>query len=134
MFTNLDHLQLCILCVPIRPSIRAQLAFGLHGSQPAIETLELLLHLSKFGQTTVQLSTGLSQLGLVKPPLLLKAFQGSFLYLGQTPRNDQFSAQQQRVEESLALRAVQLQLLSVHTERCFSSKCFFDCPHNIFVK
>lgn len=112
MFTNLDHLKLRILRVTIRPAIRTQLGFGLHGFQPAVEALELLLHLSKFGQSTVELSAGIGQPGLVEPPLLLKGFQRSLLDLGQTPGNDGLSAQQQGVQQSLALCAVQLQLLS----------------------
>lgn len=81
---NLYHLQLCILSGSVRPPMTAQLRFGLHAFQPAVETLELLLHLPEFGQCAVELSAGVGQPGLVEPPLLLQTFQSSVLYLGQT--------------------------------------------------
>ncbi|TNN53330.1 hypothetical protein EYF80_036484 [Liparis tanakae] len=86
---------------------------ALHLLLPAGETLELLLHLTQFGQRAVELSPAVGQPALVQPPLLLQHLQGPVLRLRQAPVGDQLTTHQQGVEQSLALGAVQLQLLEL---------------------
>lgn len=109
--TNLYQLELSIFGGAVRPPVATQLCFGLHALQPAVKTLKLLLHLAEFGQRTVQLSASVGKPGLVQPPLLLHGLQCSVFDLRQAPGNDQLPTDQQGVEQSLTLCAVQLQFL-----------------------
>ena len=109
--TNLNQLELSVLGGAVGPAVATQLSFGLHTPQPAVQSLELLLHLPQLGQGTVELGPGVPQPALVQPPLLLGHLQGSLLHLGQPPRSDQLPAHQEVVEQGLALCAVQLQFL-----------------------
>lgn len=110
-YPDLYELELGVFGGAVRPPVTTQLCFGLHAFKPAVKTLELLLHLPEFGQSAVELSPSVGQPGLVQPPFLLQGLQCSVFNLRQTPGDDQFSTDQQRVEQSLALCAVQLQLL-----------------------
>lgn len=107
----LEQLELGIFGGAVGAAVASQLRFGLHALQPAVQTLELLLHLPEFGQGAVELSPGVGQPGLVQPPLLLLCLHSSLFDLRRPPGSDQLSADQQGVEKSLALGAVQLQFL-----------------------
>lgn len=87
------------------------MCFGFHAFEPAVETLKLLLHLPQLGQGTVELRAGVGQSGLVQPPLLLQVLQRSVFDLRHAQWEDHLSGELHGVEQSLALCAVQLQLL-----------------------